>query len=55
MDFAYVEGERKPMVIYKPYIYATIYDCHTCYAIERNNKVKIIDKKTRKEIRVPKD
>ena len=51
MDFAYVEGERHPMIIYKPFIYATVYDCHVCYAVEKKGKIKIYSKETRKEIK----
>lgn len=45
MEFVRFEGEKEPKVIYTPYIYATVYDCHVCYAVVKNGKVEVFEKK----------
>lgn len=49
MEFIHIDGEDKPMIIYKPYIYATIYDCNVCYAIVKGNNIQIVEKENKKK------
>lgn len=44
MEFVRIDGEMEPMVLYKPYIFAKVYENEVGYIIERKNKNKSIIK-----------
>lgn len=44
MDLVEIEGEDKPKMIFKPYIWAVIKEYSNCVTFERNRKIKVFMK-----------
>lgn len=48
-DMCMIEGEKFPIVMYKPYIWATINDYSSFYTVDRGKGIEVIKKGERDE------
>lgn len=39
------DNEDNPLLVYKPYVYATIIDCNKFYGVFERGKFKVVEKK----------
>lgn len=43
-EFGFVEGEKYPVMMVRPYIYAAIKDYSTFFTVDNGKEIKIIEK-----------
>ena len=48
MDLIFINDEKTPRVMYKPYIFATVKEYSTFCTVEKGNDVKVIMKDKKK-------
>lgn len=43
-EFVFIEGERKPKIVFTPYVYAVIREFSTFFTVDNGKEIKVIEK-----------